>query len=103
MTLASSEAEKLRRVVDHAKSASPNVAVFEAHQLEEDGDLFINFFHLVPADVQKAIKVQLRNEDNLENLRDFNDVFSHKFYPSDVCVGGENVVSISSRNFTFSR
>ena len=107
MELDSSKAEELRGVVDHAKSASPTVAVFEVQQPAKHGDFLFNFFHPdVSADVQEAIKDQLRNGENLRKLRDFwgkDYVLSHRIYPSDVIVCGGNVVSISSRNSTFSR
>jgi hypothetical protein len=106
VTLDSSQAEDLRRVVDHANSASPNVAMFEVQQPDyEDGDHLINFFQKsgISDEVQQAIKDQLRNGKNLQTLRDFNYVLSQKFYPSDVDVGDDHVVSISSRNSTFSR
>ena len=108
-TLNSDEAEKLRVFFNRAKLESPDVVVFEVHQPEEDGDHPIIFVFHTDADVQAAMEAVLRTSENLQKLRDFNYGSSHEFYPSDVMVGldsddeGNFLVSISSRNSTFSR
>ena len=106
-------AKEWRDFVSRAKSKRPDVVVFEVQQPEEDGDHPINFgFHTdVRADVQEAMQeameALIRTPENLKKLADFG--LPHKFYPSDVIVGfdtdgeGNFLVSISSRNSTFSR
>ena len=104
-------AKEWRDFVSRAKSKRPDVVVFEVQQPEEDGDHPINFgFHTdVRADVQEAMEALLRTPENLQKLSDFNYDVPHKLYPSDVIVGldpdveGNFLVSISSRNSTFSR
>ena len=104
-------AKEWRDFVNRAKSKRPDVVVFEVQQPEEDGDHPINLvFHTdVRADVQEAMEALLRTPENLQKLSDFNYGLPQQFYPSDVLVGfdtddeGNFLVSISSRNSTFSR
>ena len=103
-TLNSDEAEKLRVFFNRAKLESPDV-VFEA-AYDPWHFCWQRVFHIdVSADVQAAMEAVLRTPENLQKLSDL----PHKFYPSDVIVGsdadgeGNFLVSISSRNSTFSR
>jgi hypothetical protein len=111
--LHSSEAQELRDFVQERRSASPNEPLFE---VKNSASAFGNTNHafritsdrVVPS-LKKIVDQLLGHEDNLQKLRDFNYGSSHEFYPSDVMVGldsddeGTTIVSISSRNSTFSR
>ena len=101
----------MRVFLHTAKLENPDVAVCEVRQSEKDGDhpIIFVFSSDVSADVQAAMEIVLRKAENLQKLSDFNYDVPHKLYPIDVIVGldpdveGNFLVSISSRNSTFSR